>query len=151
MIFKCLFWQCTVVGCFSFAWRLEQDSLLGDRFKCEGLGQKLPDRNHYSLKQDSSGKSQEANLDVCMVFDWDNCKPWDSDLSKQQSKPQMIWLVFCCGHFICMFNTEWKTILQSPKRLWGNLLSLVPMVMSVKPYPSSRAEKSIPRPSQPLP
>lgn len=86
-----------------------------------------------------------------MVFDWDNCKPWDSDLSKQQSKPQMIWLVFCHGHFICMFNTEWKTILQSPKRLWGNLLSLVPMVMSVKPYPGSRAEKSIPRPRQPLP
>lgn len=79
-----------------------------------------------------------------MVFDWDNSKPWDSDLSKQQSKPQMIWLVFCHGHFICMFNTEWKTILQSPKRLWGNLLSLLSMVMSVKPYFGSRAEKSIP-------
>lgn len=27
MIFKCLFWQCAVLGCFSFAWRLEQGSL----------------------------------------------------------------------------------------------------------------------------
>lgn len=56
MIFKCLFWQCVVVVCSSIAWRLEGDSLLGDKFKCERFGQELPGRNRYSLKQNSLRK-----------------------------------------------------------------------------------------------
>lgn len=47
-IFQCWFWPCALVGCFNFAWRPEQDSVLRDRFKCEGLGQVLPNRNRYS-------------------------------------------------------------------------------------------------------
>lgn len=45
------------------------------------------------LQSRTQGTSQEANSDICMAFGWEHCKPWDSDLSKQQRKAQLIWLV----------------------------------------------------------